>query len=538
MTSNQPAGTVAANTPVDYSIDATLEAGRPSLAAGGTVPLTLTLPAGFTVSSLLGPGWTITAQNAGSDTVVATYTATAPFSAGRSLPQLVVVGTFASATYAPVLTASDNFTVPNYLDTDSNLVFTNAATATFTVGSAGSFQLTPAEAAALSEASTDSLPAGLSFNPTTGLLTGTPAVGSGGTYTLDATATALVGQSYTQAFTLTVDEPLSVQTLGSTTFTVGQGGSYGLLAYGYPAVPTTAVESITGNLPAGVYVLTSAVGQDGLAVTVGGVPNAGTGGTYAVQQTVPAGVFSSTPVGSITPLTLTGDGRHGRPRRGHVGGQGVRRRQGDADRHRRRPQRDGGRPGRRRDRRDRRQPRRRHRRDDHRHVLRRPRQPPDGRPHGRRHVRSGRDVSPATPTTSRPPAVASRSPSRPRAVTLTDVTAQLKVARGGLIFSARTKTYTQTLTITDTDTDTDADTGAAVTGPLSLLLPNLSGTATLSNRTGVTTVAHGSTAAGTSYVTLPATTLAAGGSESVGLQFTTTTTPSYGLQVLLGTGTL
>ena len=67
-------------------------------------------------------------------------------------------------------------------------VFTSASAATFAVGAPGSFEVvaTSQPAAGLSESG--ALPAGVTFNPTTGTLSGTPALSAGGTYHLTFTA--------------------------------------------------------------------------------------------------------------------------------------------------------------------------------------------------------------------------------------------------------------------------------------------------------------------------------------------------------------
>jgi hypothetical protein len=114
------------------------------------------------------------------------------------------------------------------------------------------------------------------------------------------------------------------------------------------------------------------------------------------------------------------------------------------------------------------------------------------------------------------------------AATLTQVTG-LTITRGGLVYNARTKTYTQTLTILNT--------GATLNGPLSLVFTGASG-ATLSNATGKTQSAHGAAPSGSSYITLPATTLASNGTETLTLTFTGTGTPVYDLLALLGNGVL
>jgi len=82
---------------------------------------------------------------------------------------------------------------------------TSANSATFTVGTAGTFTVTatgiPTPTFALTG---DTLPSGITFNTSTGVLSGTPASGTGGTYSLTITATNGVSPDATQSFTLTV----------------------------------------------------------------------------------------------------------------------------------------------------------------------------------------------------------------------------------------------------------------------------------------------------------------------------------------------
>ncbi len=77
--------------------------------------------------------------------------------------------------------------------------------ATFSVGTAGSFSVTASGNPTPSLSLTGTLPSGLSFNPITGVLAGTPAVGSGGTYLLTFTASNGVLPDASQGFTLEVD---------------------------------------------------------------------------------------------------------------------------------------------------------------------------------------------------------------------------------------------------------------------------------------------------------------------------------------------
>ncbi len=77
----------------------------------------------------------------------------------------------------------------------------------------------------LSESNSDTLPSGVTFNAATGVIGGTPAAGTAGTYTLNFSATNGVGSAATQSFTLTVNQATqspAITSASSTTFTVGQ----------------------------------------------------------------------------------------------------------------------------------------------------------------------------------------------------------------------------------------------------------------------------------------------------------------------------
>ena len=82
---------------------------------------------------------------------------------------------------------------------------TSAGNVTFTIGTAGTFTVTatgtPTPTFSLGG---DTLPAGVTFDETTGVLSGTPDAGTGGTYDLTITAQNGVSPDATQNFTLTV----------------------------------------------------------------------------------------------------------------------------------------------------------------------------------------------------------------------------------------------------------------------------------------------------------------------------------------------
>jgi hypothetical protein len=149
---------------------------------------------------------------------------------------------------------------------------TSASSTTFTVGTGGSFTVTASGIPNPALSETGTLPSGVTFNPSTGVLSGTPAAGTGGTYSITFTAANGVNPNATQNFTLTVSQPPTITSANSATFTVGTGGSFTVTTSG---VPTPAL-SQTGPLPGGV---TFTDNHNGTA-TLAGTPAAGTGGTY------------------------------------------------------------------------------------------------------------------------------------------------------------------------------------------------------------------------------------------------------------------
>jgi hypothetical protein len=134
---------------------------------------------------------------------------------------------------------------------------------------------------------TGALPSGVTLSAA-GVLSGTPAAGSGGVYRISITASNAAGASTAQAFTLTVDQAPAITSAASTTFTIGKAGTFTVTASGYPAPTFTE----TGALPKGVK-FTASTG------VLAGTPAAGTTGTYKLQFT------ASNSVGTNATQTFT-----------------------------------------------------------------------------------------------------------------------------------------------------------------------------------------------------------------------------------------
>ncbi|HXY48305.1 MAG TPA: putative Ig domain-containing protein [Terriglobales bacterium] len=158
----------------------------------------------------------------------------------------------------------------------------SAANSTFAVGTAKSFTVAVNGFPVPTLNEVGAVPNGLTFNAATGILSGTAASGTGGTYALLFTASNGIGPDASQNFTLTVDEAPAITSANSATFTVGALGSFTVTATGFP----TAKLSKTGTLPKGITFVDNGNGSADLS----GTPAAGTAGTYAIAITAKNGV--------------------------------------------------------------------------------------------------------------------------------------------------------------------------------------------------------------------------------------------------------
>jgi sugar lactone lactonase YvrE len=94
------------------------------------------------------------------------------------------------------------------LEIDEAPVITSANHVTFHEDTGASFTVTATGFPAPTLSKNGSLPSGITFNPATGVLSGTPALGSAGTYPITFTASNGVGSNAGQNFTLTITAPL------------------------------------------------------------------------------------------------------------------------------------------------------------------------------------------------------------------------------------------------------------------------------------------------------------------------------------------
>jgi hypothetical protein len=280
-------------------------AGMPLAGTGAAYPITFTAHNGagadatqsFTLNVNEGPSFAspnmtnFTVGAPGTFTIIAAGFPAPTFSETGALPNGVTLTTTGllsgtptiSGTFPILITASNgvapsatqNFT----LTVDTAPVITSANNSTFTVGTPGTFTVTATGSPAPTLSESGTLPAGVTFDPATGLLSGTPRAGTGAIYAIIFAASNGSGADATQNFTLTVDEAPAFTSAISTTFTAGGAGTFTVTASGFPA----ATFSETGALPGGVT-LNSSTG------VLSGTPAAGSAGSYLLMLTASNGV--------------------------------------------------------------------------------------------------------------------------------------------------------------------------------------------------------------------------------------------------------
>ena len=267
------------NPPATQSFTLTVS-GTPTFTSPTTTTFTVGSIGSFTITTVGTPTPTITA---GALPAGVTFVANADGTGTLSGTPAAGTGgahtlTFTAANGVPP-DATQTFT----LNINEAPAITSEATATFTIGTPGSFPVTtsgfPAPAIALGGVA---LPSGLNFTDNgdgTATLDGTPAAGTGGTYAVTLTPSNAAGTGAAQTVAITVNGPSAFTSASSTTFTVGSPGSFTVTAAGTPA-PTITLTA--GTLPAGVT-FTSATG------VLSGTPATGAGGVYGLTFTASNG---------------------------------------------------------------------------------------------------------------------------------------------------------------------------------------------------------------------------------------------------------
>jgi hypothetical protein len=261
---------------------------------------------------------TFTEGVAGSFRVTATGSPAPTFTATGNLPAGVLLNSTTGAISGipaagtaspyPITITATNGTAPNAtqmltLTVNRIAAINSANSATFIVGAPGTFTVTALGSPAPTLSESGTLPSGITFTPSSGVLGGIPGAATGGAYPITFTAHNAAGSDAIQHFTLTVNQGPAITSANNTTFTVGTAGSFTVTATGTPA-PTFAE---SGSLPTGVTLNTT-------TGVLSGTPAASTAATYPITFTAHNGVgadatqsFALTvlpaPVISLTPGT-------------------------------------------------------------------------------------------------------------------------------------------------------------------------------------------------------------------------------------------
>ena len=300
--SGTPAAGTGGTFPITFT--ATNGVGTPALQTFTlTVKVVATVPAITSVSSV-----TFSVGVASTFSVTATGTPTPTLTEAGTLPSGVtfkdngngtatLAGTPAAGTgktYPITVTASNGVGSPSSqtftLTVNQAAAITSPNSAAFNVGASASFSVLTTGYPAPSLGETGALPSGVTFKDNgngTATLSGAPASGSAGTYSLTLTATNGVGTPATQTFTLTASNTNSapaITSASSTTFTVGTAGTFSVTTTGTPTPTLTEA----GALPSGVTFKDNGNGT----ATLAGTPAAGTGKTYPITVTASNGTGS------------------------------------------------------------------------------------------------------------------------------------------------------------------------------------------------------------------------------------------------------
>ena len=277
-----------------------------------------------TITSANSTGFTVGA--AGNFTVTATGNPAPTFSETGALPSGVTLsasgvlsGTPAAGTAGnyPIVITAKNGVLPNATQNFTLIVgqppaITSANSTTFTAGTSGNFPVTATGTPAPTFSETGALPSGVTLNSGTGVLSGTPAAGTGGTYKITITAQNGVAPNATQAFTLTVDQAAAISSANTTTFSVGVAGAFTVTATGVPA-PTI---SESGTLPSGVTFNPN-------TQVLSGTPAAGTAANYPITFTAHNGVGADGVQNFTLTVNTSGGGGFGLVQENAIEGSNV-----------------------------------------------------------------------------------------------------------------------------------------------------------------------------------------------------------------------
>jgi hypothetical protein len=216
-------------------------------ASGGAAPVTANPPSAL---GLLASSIVLTDTTPGAKTVTvsggpSTYTVRVTGMTGNgtikiSIPASVVKDAWDQNNQASANEPTANFSLP------IPPTITSGNSTTFVVGMAGSFTVTATGLPAPTFGVTGSLPTGVTLNSNSGVLSGTPAAGTAGTYNITITATNIAG-SVNQSFTLIVNQPPTPTHTPTATRTATHTPTATRTATGTPTLTPTASATPTST---------------------------------------------------------------------------------------------------------------------------------------------------------------------------------------------------------------------------------------------------------------------------------------------------
>jgi hypothetical protein len=286
--------------------------------AGGTsTPVAMSIAVGQSSSPVVTPGTPSGIRNTTFNyQIVASNSPTSYTIASGTLPSGLTLNTstgLISGTPLVAGTTTVSITATNGVGTSSAVTLTitisnpaipvvTPATPNGTTGSAFSYQIVATNSPTSYAIATGTLPAGLTLNTSTGVVSGTPT--AVGTSTLGITATNGVGTSTPATVTITISTPAPpVVTAGSKTGTINVAFSYQIVASNSP----TSYAIASGTLPAGLTLNTStglisgtptAVGTSALGITASN--GVGTSSAATVTITISSSAIPVVSTGSQT----------------------------------------------------------------------------------------------------------------------------------------------------------------------------------------------------------------------------------------------
>jgi hypothetical protein len=313
-------GTPANPTNATFSVQATDEngcTGTRSFSLVIVLPPSITSPDHLTLTAGSAAGLPFAVTTSGSPTPTISESGALPSGVTwNGVNQLVgapAAGT--GGTYPLVFTATNTAgtaTQAFTLTVNQAPAITSGNSATFPIGVFGTFTVVATGFPPPTFTETGALPAGVTLNAATGVLSGTPGPNTAGSYPITITATNVAGSSPGQSFTLTVTCPvITVTNPGVTTDTANTAFSQTFAQAG-GAVPV-AFSLASGVLPAGLNLAANGT-LSGTPLVIGTFPITvratdangciGTGATYTLviscqtlaisPTTVPSGTAGAT----------------------------------------------------------------------------------------------------------------------------------------------------------------------------------------------------------------------------------------------------